>query len=480
MKRFYFFYLIAAIGFVSCSRETSFKPKNELSPKLKNWDSTVVSVAKDVSQKLNSIHFRKMLKHEVCLRFDGDANIIIGSLMKRLPKFLEYERNQQLSNRIESTDSLLAMFNFDILQQAAIDFPQMQIAVQTDAENWDASTFIPKVVYLSSSYDESTHFSVSGFDANQMPISVSTLVDPVDNYVVISQNERTILRPSDVLRLRVLECPVEELLASSPYNPEAIVVPIEPCTGGGGGTGGGGTGGGGGMPPYIQYIGYGQDGVMPTLVGSQLGTITTPPPSGTFNRLNPVGTFNGTTVYRKDFKHEKMRQIRCDNLATIEGWPAGAPEIRMHVFEQNVSNPSENLQIYKEEFEPRKRSDINGKWWDAEGVTMHLWDYVGTGTRASFGYYEYDPVVIPNETLVAIGQITVDILAITSVISTGNPTQVTIYGSIRQSVATGIRSLKKKNGMSEYIGKDDYSIFNDEDQFNHNPGGTKFKTWPDL
>lgn len=103
-----------------------------------------------------------------------------------------------------------------------------------------------------------------------------------------------------------------------------------------------------------------------------------------------------------------------------------------------------------------------------------------TGTKASFGYYEYDPVLIPNEALVAIGQLTVDFLAITGTIPTGNPTQVAIYGNIRQSVATGIRSLKKKNGMSEYIGKDDYSIFNDEDQFNHNPGLTQFKTWPDL
>ena len=30
--------------------------------------------------------------------------------------------------------------------------------------------------------------------------------------------------------------------------------------------------------------------------------------------------------------------------------------------------------------------------------------------------------------------------------------------------------------MSEYIGKDDYSIFNDEDQLNHSPGETQFKT----
>lgn len=72
----------------------------------------------------------------------------------------------------------------------------------------------------------------------------------------------------------------------------------------------------------------------------------------------------------------------------------------------------------------------------------------------------------------------VDILAIaTSVDSAGLRL---IYGNIRNSVVTGIRSLKQKNGVSEYIGKDDYSIFNDEDQFNHNTGLIQFQTWPDL
>ena len=34
--------------------------------------------------------------------------------------------------------------------------------------------------------------------------------------------------------------------------------------------------------------------------------------------------------------------------------------------------------------------------------------------------------------------------------------------------------------MSEYIGKDDYSIFNDEEEFYHDTGETSFKTTPDL
>jgi hypothetical protein len=454
----------------------------------KRWDETVTSVAKDVAQKMNSLAFRKMLKHEVSLRFDGDANILISSMTKRLPKYLEYEKNHTSNSLVGSGEDLLSMYSFDILIQAGQNFPQMQIAVQPDADTWNATTVLD-VVYLTADYDDANSPNINGFKPDLTPITVGTVDDPTFNYVVISQNERTVKRTTDgVLSLRQSYCPVEDLINGVAFNPETTPQPIAPCPGGGGGGtggGGGGTGGGGGgggntPPPYIQYIGIGQDGQLPTLVGRQMGTVVPIPPNGGTNLLDPIGTFNGTTVYRKDFRHEKMRFIRCDNIGQIEGWPAGAPEIRMHVFEQNVSNPSENLQIYKEQFEPRRRKDIKNKWWDAEGVTMHLWDYQGTGTKASFGYYEYDPVLIPNEALVQVGGLIVDLLAITSVIPTGNPTQVAIYGNVRTSVQTGIRSLKKKNGMSEYIGKDDYSIFNNQDQFNHNTGGTRFKTWPDL
>lgn len=428
------------------------------------------AVAKDVSEKLNSVHFRKMLKHEVTLRFDGDANILLSSIVQRMPKYLAHEEAMNAVTRNPYDDVILSKYNWDIIAAAAEQYPQMQIAVQTDAENWDPQTFTPSVVYIRSDFDEATHTSCPGFTPAQARINVSTVEDNI-NYVVISQNERTTIRNGEV-RLTVSNCLISEIVYRAPYNPEADAAMMLPedCNGGGGG--GGGTGGGGtGNPPYIQYIGTGQNGRLPTLISRQMGTVV----GGSLNRLAPVGTFNGVTVYRKDFRHERMREIRCDNLGQIESRFHGAPEIRLHVFEQNVLNPSENLQIFKEQFEPKKRRSIDGKWWDCPDVTMHLWDYVGTGKKASFGYYEYDGVILPNEFLVSIGEIIVDILAITGVIPPGD-----IYGNIRASVATGIRSLKQANSASEYIGKDDYDIHNDLDEWPHSTGGTTFRTKPDL
>lgn len=414
-----------------------------------------------------------MLKHEVTIRFDGDANILISSLIQRLPKYLAYEASTNASARSANDEYLLSKYNWDILAEAGEDFPQMQIAVQTDAESWQPNLYIPDVVYVTSEFDDATSELIHGYDRDQNPISVDAQNDPLVNYVVISQNERTTVRGEEV-RLTVSNCLVSDLIYRVPYNPEANAALMMPADCGVG------TGGGGTPPAHPQYTGTGQNGVLPTLIGRQPGTNVPSNADGSLSRLAPVGTFNGQTICRKDFRHEKMREIRCDDLGEIESWANGAPEIRMHVFAQNVLNPSENLQIFKEQFSPNKRRDIDDRWWNANGVTMHLWDYQGTGTKASFGYYEYDAVIFPNETLVAIGQIVVDLLFLSSVDSTTTPNQMTIYGNIRQSVATGIRSLKEANGKSEYIGKDDYEIRNDNEDWFHSTGETTFRTSPDL
>lgn len=465
--------------FSSCKKNV-MEETIEPPPSSASWDETVEAVAKDVSHKLNNVAFRQMLKHEVLLRFDGDANILLQSMVARLPKYVQYEAKPQATMGIQEANgnSRISDLNFDLLKEAAKVFPQMQIAVQTRAEKWDAKNFVPSVVFVPADFDEKLHKNVKGFDPAKKPITVSTETDPDVNYVVISLNERTMIGGDGNLYYSNSICPVEISYAAydPSITPESLPPPEECDGGGGGGSGGGGTGG----TTHPQYNGTGQDGVLPSLIGSQMGTIVSPNPNGMLSTIQPVGSFNGEMVYRKNFRHEKMRWMKLDNISDIEAWPGGPPEIRMHIFEQNVLNPSENLQIFKEKFNPPSRSAISDYWFNANGVTMHLWDYAGTGTKFSVGYYEYDVVLVPNETLESIGAITVDLLFLQTIDSSTTANYMTIYGNVRQSVQTGIRSLKRKNNMSEYIGKDDYEIRNNNEHWVHNPGGANFTTWPDL
>ncbi len=209
--------ILSGLIFPSCKKDATSGAVIETPKAKKPWDETARAVAMDISMKLKSLGFRKMLKHEVLLRFDGDANILISSLIKRLPKYLAYEAAHNSASRT-NTDDLLSFYSFDILTNAAEDYPQMQIAVQTDAESWDPYAYTPSVVYLTADYDEETSTTIEGFDPYQTPISVSTTEEPTINYVVISQNERTVVRTED-LYCTSSKCPIEPSVIDAPYNP---------------------------------------------------------------------------------------------------------------------------------------------------------------------------------------------------------------------------------------------------------------------
>jgi len=440
----------------------------------KGWDELVEIVAVDVSDKLNGAAFRTMLKHEVMMQFDGDYNILISSMLQRRPKYLAFEEAQsQVMNT--TNEDLLANYDWDVLEAAAESYPLMQIAVQVDAENWDADNVIPSVVYVTSDFDEATHNSVDGFDKDQNPITVSTLEDPVENYVVISHNERTYEENETVYYNNTLirvPCCIE----SAPYDPndpssnppelcmECSDVPVPPS-----------DGGDDGPPSYVQYIGTGHNGTLPSLIHTFVGTSSNQTDELITQRINPLGTINGATYYRANYEYERIRQMRCDNINQIEGWPAGKLELRVHVMEQDQDNPASNLLVFKEEFRP-KRNEIKNKWYNNEQATMHLWDWENTGTRMTYGFYEYDrPFLGDSEIPKSVGDITQQILDITGII--GDTTVTAVIGDAINVVGRG---LIMENNSSEYIGYDDISIFNDLDQFPHPVGGFKYKTWPDL
>jgi hypothetical protein len=99
----------------ACKKERHAEFTSQISTP-KDWDKTVKDVAKDVSIKLNSIYFRKMLKHEVTMRFDGDANILLSSIIQRLPKYFAYEASHNTANRNSSDERILSLYNWDIVE----------------------------------------------------------------------------------------------------------------------------------------------------------------------------------------------------------------------------------------------------------------------------------------------------------------------------------------------------------------------------
>ncbi len=460
-------------AYLSPESETDFQYSN------KDWNETAFDVALDISKKMNSLSFRKMLKHEVMLQFDGDYNILISSMIQRLPKYLEYEENQvQVLN--PTNQDLLSNFDWDVLESAAEDYPMMQIAVQVDAENWDPINDVISVVYLTSDYDEKTHDFVEGFDNEQNPISVSTLHDPTDAYVVVSHNERTYELNNNIYfsNTRILVPCCIESAPYDPNNPPQDYFDEELCRDCSDAP----------TPPddsdddstsnYTQYIGTGHNGTLPSLILTFDGVSTNDTTELITTDIDPIGTINGQTFYRANYQYERVRALRFDNLGQVEGWPAGKPELRVHVMEQDQENPFNQLLIYREQFRP-ERSEVNETWWEIpeeDQPTMHLWDWENTGTRMTYGFYEYDRPFLGNSTSFEdVGDLTTQLLNVTEIIN-----DTTLTALIGDAISFVGRGLEMENNSSEYIGTDDISIFNDLDEFPHNMGGFKYRTWPDL
>ena len=269
MKKIFIAFL-SAILFNACTKDNLSDTKQESHIAAKDpatWNTTVANVALDVSTKLKaSKAFRKMLKHEALLRFDGDANILLSSIVAHLPKYIAWE-NQNTPN---STDKI-SKLNFSVITNAAAIFPQMQLSVQTEAELWNADTQIPSVVYVGADYNEGVTNTVKGYNASQASITVSTTIEPTVNFVVVSLNERTKIDADGRLLSTNYDCLVSTFNDNAPYNQTTSpVYANDNCWGQGGGSGSsGGTGG----TIYNQYVGIGQDGTLPTLLNRYYGTI---------------------------------------------------------------------------------------------------------------------------------------------------------------------------------------------------------------
>ena len=165
--------------------------------------------------------------------------------------------------------------------------------------------------------------------------------------------------------------------------------------------------------------------------------------------------------------------MKFGDLGDVEEWIAGAPEIRVHVFEQDEANPYSALEIFKEQFEPDRRKDINDRWWANQAATMHLWEWTTTGTRFSYGFYEYDGAIINNEDVEDLGTATNILLDSLSSSSPNN------YQAAMNQLTIAAMKMHLKNHQSEYIGSDKISIFNKYDFFIHPRGEYEYQTTPD-
>jgi hypothetical protein len=374
---------------------------------------------------LNIESFRVYCKQEVLKEFDGDYNFLLSKIVK------DYKNSQNnftlYSTQSVKTDyvdtSIWPQELMDVLDQTYQDYPLTQIAIQVDPGAWDPYSYIPNVVYLNSQYDEADTDFISGYDEFGNAISLDARTEPTLPIVILSTNERG----------------------------------------------------------YINGSGdYVKDNLLPSYEIDNSSIVSNTP-------LLPINPNLPQQYYRTDFRYENIYQMRYDNIGQVEGWPAGAPETVVFVFEQDPLDSTKNIKRKLGTIEPPKRKDIKNTWFGTD-IDSHLWRYYKTGTDITYGFYEEDNKGISEigNTLITIGNYSSFILDSTKVHLPGqtNPNlpspQQPGWLTILKYTANVVGQFFNKNiEKSEEIGSIVISVNNPRKEYSLIPGGFKFASRAD-
>lgn len=91
----------------------------------------------------------------------------------------------------------------------------------------------------------------------------------------------------------------------------------------------------------------------------------------------------------EEFKLKRMRFVDEASLAAVEKWASGAPEIRLRVSKGFPTNSNVDILTFGK-YEPSKRSDIVGTWWNKDEIIFNNWSINSYNTVATFTWKEED------------------------------------------------------------------------------------------
>lgn len=176
--------LVNIMLFQNCQKEANVNIENNTTNIIDTvYDQQVMAIAKSISESLKDKNFRQLLKEEALQKTDGDFEVIFKNFTGKL---IENKQDKVLSalqsSKLKSTTS-----PYNVLEK----YPRIQIAVRAGAEMWDAESYEPYVVYLTSGYDEKKTKFVPAFDPNGKIVMLDATKEPTFPVIVIDKNERS-------------------------------------------------------------------------------------------------------------------------------------------------------------------------------------------------------------------------------------------------------------------------------------------------
>jgi hypothetical protein len=157
-----------------------------------------------VSKAMNeSKDFRKLIKEEALAKFDGDYDVLLKNIVDKPVRvdgdiqLRSGKANPTVKDLLESCYDSGNISGVGLRSSASIiselqgRYPNLQIAVPVNAEDWDEEV-IPPVVFIPSEYEDMITEYIPGYYPDGSLVNVDAINPPSEPVIVIGQNERMI------------------------------------------------------------------------------------------------------------------------------------------------------------------------------------------------------------------------------------------------------------------------------------------------
>ena len=209
-----FNFLIAVIILVSysCTKEiqtVTSQPVKEV-PVLSEYDVKMEYFAKALNMAIvENPDFRKLIKSELTKQFDGDYDMLmLNSLNLDLHPSETLVTKSGCANRVTVKDLLSYYYvnidqatksNNQSIEDLLEEYPDLQISMPVNAEEWKAEEYVPDIVIIPSDFVEFETLMVPGINSMGEDIQVDAINEPDVPVLVVGQSERTSSRQLTIL-----------------------------------------------------------------------------------------------------------------------------------------------------------------------------------------------------------------------------------------------------------------------------------------
>ena len=403
-----FLFLFAATLLVACSKDESMQQQANVQPvsiadpgiELKNkmLNEYALVLAKAVQQK----ELRTLIRNRAVQKFDGDFDVLIGSLETEVLKEQDCTVKELMSN-VQKTNPLLrsigeASPESDLRKIVSV-MPNVQVSVPIHCEEWDPSKFVPLVAVLPYDYKEQPGNKITAYDSEGKVHILNADKEPGFPVLVVGRSERVNEQGNLDTAGYCVHIPAKPAFRSMsllPEYPDNLILThgsakslLLEWTDIAGETGyevwrmSGTT-----FQKVAQTAVNDNNFVDANLITNQKywykvrATMT-----DGFSSWSPVMATTASARSDNEWLKIKRMKFSTSALNAVEGWISGAPEIRLRVVQGSEGGATN---VYTSGIlEPNKRSDINNVWWNKE-VTIFAWSTSVYGTVLTFDWREED------------------------------------------------------------------------------------------